>query len=350
MFHSLSHATPIRRILAVLGAMTVVATAGAGCREEALKRASADGVSSATPGKLTPVQAGMVLARVGDKDITLGEFAATLERMDQFDRLRYQTPERRRELLDHMITVELLAREARRRGLDKEPEVQEGYRQILRDAILSEARKGLREPAAIPVAEVRAYYDAHSEDYQEPERRRVGHIVVKDKETADKLLAEAAKATAPEWGALVLKHSLDAPGKDYKGPAETAGDLGFVGPTSDARGANPRVPEAVRTAVFEVAKPGEVLDRPVVDSEGKWHIVRLIALTDAHTRPFAEAERMIRITLVQQEISALEKSLEDELRAKYPVTIDDSALASVKVPTAPVQPSPNGADMGHDHH
>lgn len=343
-----SPATPsrLRHILAVVGLAAAIVTA-VGCREEALKKSGPQGSSSSSPGNLTPSQAGMVLATVGDKDITLGEFAATLDRMDQFDRLRYQTPERRRELLDHMITVELLAGEAKRRGLDKDPDVQEGYRQILRDSLLAEARKGVRDPVSIPEAEVRAYYDTHTADFQEPERRRVGHIVLKDKQAAEKLLPEALKANAAEWGELALKHALDAPGKNYKGPSELAGDLGFVGPPSDARGSNPRVAEEVRAAVFQIGAPGEVLDHPVADSEGKWHIVRLIARTEAHARPFAEAERMIRITIAQQEISSREKALEDELRKKYPVTIDEGALGEVKMPDAPVQPNPHGPDMGH---
>ncbi len=349
MLHHLSPATLLRQrhLLVVIGLAAAMVTA-TGCREDALKKTGAAGSSDATLAGLTPAQAGLVLATVGDKNITLGDFAATLERMDQFDRLRYQTPERRRELLDHMITVELLAREATRRGLDKDPDVQEGYRQILRDTLLAEARKGIRDPGNIPEAEVRAYYDAHQADFQEPERRRVGNIVLKDKEEAEKLLPEAEKANTAQWGELALKYSLDAPGKNYKGPTELVGDLGFVGPPSDPRGANPRVPEELRAAVFQIGAPGQVLDHPVADSQGKWHIVRLIARTEAHARPYAEAERMIRITMTQQEISAREKALEDELRKKYPVTIDDGALGEVKIPDAPTQPvNPHGPDMGH---
>lgn len=350
MIHGLRTATaqPVRRLLLVLGVSAAIFVSAAGCRDEALRKTGSAG-ASASAANLTPAQAGIVLATVGDKDITLGEFAATLERMDQFDRLRYQTPERRRELLDHMITVELLAREAQRRGMDADPEVQEGYRQILRDALLAEARKGVREPVSIPEAEVRAYYDSHSSEFLDPERRRVGHIVVKDKETAEKVLAEAQKASAADWGGLVAKYSLDAPGKSYKGPSELAGDLGFVGPPSDQRGANPRVPEEVRAAVFEIAAPGEVLAHPVVDGEGKWHVVKYITKTDARTRPFSEAERMIRITMAQQEVAAREKNLESELRAKYPVTIDEGALRDVKMPPAPSQPNPHAEGMDHAH-
>lgn len=352
MMSDVVHAVPrcVRQAVLLVGLTAGIMAFASGCREDALKQSSA-GEATGAPGNLLPSQAAMVLAKVGDDPITLGDFASTLERMDGFDRLRYQTPERRRELLDHMITVQLLAREAQRRGMDKDPELQEAYRQILRDTILADVRKGVREPAAIPEAEVRAYYDSHLADYQEPERRRITHIMVSDKQAADKLLADAKKATSAEWGSLVGKHSQDAAAKDYKGPSEFAGDLGFIGPPSDTKGSNPRVPEELRAAAFDIASAGSVLDRPVVDSQGKWHIIRLIARTDPHTRPFAEAERMIRVTMAQQDIQSREKALEDELRKKYPVTIDDGALSDVKIPAPSVQPNSNdGRKSPHGPH
>ena len=58
-------------------------------------------------------------------------------------------------------------------------------------------------------------------------------------------IAIVLKATA--WGDIFAKNSITAPkGKNAGNPAELAGDLGIVGPMSDPRGGNPRVPDAVR--------------------------------------------------------------------------------------------------------
>src|SRR6185436_11343208 len=135
-----------------------------GCNESALKTAP-DGGAPALG--LSGEQASRVLAKVGDRTITVGDFARTLERMDQYDRFRYQSKERRRELLSEMVDVELLAAEARRRGLDKAPEAQEGIRQLLRDAVLAEARRGAPAPAEISPDEIRRYYDSHQEKFTE---------------------------------------------------------------------------------------------------------------------------------------------------------------------------------------
>src|SRR4051812_48575274 len=80
-------------LVLVTGAVVSLA-ALAGCNEPALKQATVDG--GATVAGLSPEQAARVVAKVGDRSITLGEFAKTLERMDQFDRLRYQSKDRRR--------------------------------------------------------------------------------------------------------------------------------------------------------------------------------------------------------------------------------------------------------------
>src|SRR5215831_16672160 len=118
------------------------------------------GHGSSPASGLSPEQAAQVLARVGDRPITVGDFVTALEHMDQFDRMRYQSAERRQELLEEMIDVMLLADEAREKGYDKDPLTQQEIREILRDAMLKTAQEGVPTPSAIPEDEVRNYYDA----------------------------------------------------------------------------------------------------------------------------------------------------------------------------------------------
>ena len=320
-----------------------------GCNEPALQRPTAD--AAVPPAGLSPEQAGRVLATVGDKSITLGDVAATLERMDPFDRLRYQTKERRRELLNELINVELLAAEARRRGLDKDPNVEDAVRIILRDAMLAKARAGVTSPAELTAEELRAYWDAHRADFEEPERRRISAIVLTDRREAAKLLKDAQKVrTAGEWGELFFKHSVTAPKvRGPNEPTELAGDLGFVGPPDDAKGANPRVPESVRAAAFKLAGVGDVAAE-VIEADGKLYLVRIAGVAAAHRRTFAEAERSIRVLLVQERVAARDRALEDELRRRFPVQVDDKALAGIPLPKpSEAPPPPASASAGAPH-
>ncbi|MEZ4223027.1 MAG: peptidylprolyl isomerase [Polyangiaceae bacterium] len=304
----------------------------AACDDKALTPAPAPSASAAQPRTLSPELAAKPIATVGDRVITLGDYAATIERMDQFERLRYQSEDRRKQLLDEMIKVELLSREARKRGLDQKPETKARIRQILRDELLRTVRAELPAPGDVPEAEVRAYYDKHKAEYRDPERRRVAHIVVADKAKATQLLSDAKKASPMQWGQLVQDHSLDKPPKpSVAAPLELAGDLGIVSAPGVEKGDNPRVPAAVRKAVFEIAAVGGVYDG-VVEADGKFHIVRLTGKTDARERSFAEAERSIRVQLVQDKLEKLEQDLEKQLRERFKVTVDEKALDKIAVP------------------
>jgi peptidyl-prolyl cis-trans isomerase C len=280
-------------------------------------------------GNLSPEQAAQVLARVGEHTITLGDYAAALQHMDQFDRLRYSAPARRRELLSEMIDVQLLADEARKRGYDKDPLAEQEVREILRDALLERAREGTPAPTEIPAPEVQAYFDAHRADFHDPERRRVSAVVLSNANAASAALETAKKATPEQWGELVRHASTDGQAKG-DGPVDLAGDLGFVSPPGDPRGVNARVPEEVRSAVFELAAAGDVLQR-VVPAGGKFYVVKLESKTEARDRTLQEAERSIRVKLAQDKVRAKEDALIEQLRKQYPVEIDEAALAQVKV-------------------
>jgi peptidyl-prolyl cis-trans isomerase C len=322
----------------------VAAGLAAACDKKQDAPAAAPSASgSAAKQALSPELAAKVLAKVGDRTITLGEYAATLERMDPFERLRYQSPDRRKQLLDEMIEVELLAQEARRRGLDKKPETEERLRQLMRDELLADVKKGLPAPNELPEPEVRAYYDAHNKEFDEPERRRVAAVVLGSEAEAKRVLAQAKGVTAEGWGKLVEQHGKVKklrPGPPP--PLELAGDLGIVGPPGDQRSANPRVPEPVREAAFKLAKIGDV-HTEVVKNGADFYVVRLSGKTDARTRAYQEAERAIRVAVVQAKIREREAALEKELRGKFPVKVDDVALAKLVVPSPGVAAAPAAA-------
>lgn len=321
--------------IAALGSAALaaaVALGSSGCKSCENSGGTTDAVDSGhqQPTSLTPEQSKQTLAKVGNDTITLGDYAAALEHMDQFDRLRYQSVERRKELLDEMITVQLLANEAKAKGYDKDPIAQQEMRAILRDSMLAEARKNAPTPADVAEADVHAWFDAHRAEYKDPERRRVSIIVVRDEPTAREVLAAAKKSPSPtQWGELVRAKSLDTQARANV-PVDLAGDVGIVSPPGDPRGENTRVPEEVRVAAFEIAELGGIADK-VVGSKGKFYVVRLTQKLAPHERTFAEAERSIRVKLAQDKLRAKEDELIAELRKSVKVEIDEQALATVKV-------------------
>lgn len=328
------------RVWGTLGACLLAVLAVA-CNNKALKQASPAASAGAAPAGLSPQLAAKVLAKVGNHEITLGEYAATLERMDAFERLRYQSPARRKQLLQEIIDVDLLAAEARRRGLDKEPNTRERIRQILRDELMRELRAKEPKPSDLSESTVRNYYDKHKSEFFEPERRRVAHIAMKNQARAQKVLALAEKATPMEWGRLVQRYSIDKPPKPSPThPLELSGDLGIVSAPGTPHDNNPRVAEPLRAAVFKIDKLGGVYPH-LVQVGSVFHIVRLVGKTAARQRTASEAERTIRVRIVQQDLKKKEAAFDQELRRRFPVKLDEAALAKVAVP--PLNPQPAGS-------
>jgi parvulin-like peptidyl-prolyl isomerase len=302
----------------------------------------AEGVS-ADPGALPPEQLARVLAKVGDRVITLGDYKAALDRMDRFERMRYQTAQRRRTLLDEMVNVELLAREAERRGLHEQPETKAHIRMLQREEVTRRLRASLPDVAELPMTEVRAFYEQHKAEYSDPERRRVSVIRLTSAAAAEKVLALAKAGDAKRWGELVRQHSVPTaegtpkPSKnEARPPLELEGDLGLVSAPGEARGGNPRVVEPVRAAVFAIAEQGDVHER-VVAHDGSHYIVRLVGKSGPRRRSLQEAEATIRVQLLRARLKQLEEDLAAKLKNEFPVEINEEALGKLTLPSEPAQ-------------
>ena len=272
---------------------------------------------------------------MGDRTITLGDYAAALERMDPFERMRYQTEDRRQALLDEMINVELLAREAERRGIDRRPETVELVRQFQRDEVLARLHASLPRPSDLPAAEVSQYYQEHRAEFFEPELRRAAEIVVEDPALAREIVRQAAGATPERWLELVQKYAPGAappPGDKAqpRPPIDVPGDLGFLAAQPD-QPSDP-VPAAVRQAVFGIAKAGEVYPTPVA-AAGRHHVLRLISLREARQRSLAEVDGLIRVRLIEARQARARRELLETLRASTKVQVEQAALDRVEPPS-----------------
>src|SRR5262249_7411119 len=118
---------------------TALGVAGVGCqkREDARSNpakqatpanpASRERTAAPAGGAAAPPQSAeelkAPLAKIDDVTITLGELQEPINRQSPYIRARYTSLEQKKEFLDSLIRFEVLAKEAARRGLDKDPEV-----------------------------------------------------------------------------------------------------------------------------------------------------------------------------------------------------------------------------------
>ncbi len=165
----------------------------------------------------------------------------------------------------------------------------------LRVQYLALSQAALEEKVQIGDEQARKFYEANTQRYQEPERRRASHILIKIDAGADAKAREASRAkaeqilaevrkTPAQFGELARKHSQD-PVSGANG-----GDLGsftrdmMVKPFSDA--------------AFQM-QPGAISG--LVETQFGYHIIRLDAVVPGARIGFEVAKADILRELKQQE-------------------------------------------------
>ena len=211
---------------------------------------------------------GKTLAVVNGEKITEAALAKEAQNLPPYLRPILDTPGGRVQLLDGMITRDLLMREAVRRGIDRRPDVQEKLAQARRSIVLESLLREVTEKAAVNETVLRKFYNDNVAAFKVGERVRVKHILFKDKAKAD---AVAAKVKAGE--------SFEALMKSANAEGGTSADLGFI-----EKGSFVKEFEAVAFA----AAPGSVVG-PVKTTYG-YHVIRVEEKRAAGVRSFDEVK------------------------------------------------------------
>lgn len=272
---------------------------------------------------LTAEEASKVLFEVGDRRITLGEFADALHDQSPYLRARYTSPERRREFLENMIRFELLAQEAKKRHHDNDPEVVKTQEEVMIEALMSKLfDEEVIKPEAITEADISAYYQAHREDFRKPAQVRASQVVLKTETQAKRVLAAALED--PEdmdtFANLAFSQSID--------PATRVrmGDMRFFSASPD--NASAEVPEEVRKAAFSLKEIGDVYPEPIATPAG-FVVLKLTAKRDAFDRSLEDATAIIRNKLWRQRRETAIEHFVESLRKKAHIKENLSLLASI---------------------
>lgn len=268
---------------------------------------------------LTEAQANEVLAKVGDRTITVGEFADRLASQSPYLRARFESPERRKEFLDNLVRFELLVYEAKRRGYADRPEIARARRNAMIQQLV---KKEVDEPlGAVEITdeEIQAVYEANPTEFDRPAQVRASHIFIKDRGRALTVLAKAKKADLAGFRKLAREESEDDKTKS------DGGDLRFF--EADAEG---QPPAAVRDAAFSLDKVGAVYPDLVEEGDG-YHIIMLTGKRAALKRTYEQAKRAIRHKLARERKDAAMEALTERLRKEVDVEVDYEALEDVEV-------------------
>ena len=179
-----------------------------------------------------------------------------------------------------LVIRELLLQEARRLGVDADPECDEGGRREIDDEALIRALLEREAPPMVPSEdECRRYYDAHVERFRTPELFEAAHILIEPASQDEAAWAAAeseARTIAEEVGDDRQAFAEAARAFSKCSSAQQDGTLGQV-----RRG---ELVPAVQ-AVLESLPDGATGREPVRSRFG-WHVLRLEKRITGRTLPF----------------------------------------------------------------
>ena len=225
------------------------------------------------------------VARIGDitisdKDIDF----ATTDLASQFA----QVPEdqRRAAVLNALIDIKLMAKEAEKAGVDKTPEFA-ARMQFLRDRALHNAWFQSQALDKTTEEEVKARYDKEISQIPEHKEVHARHVLLKTKEEAEAVIKELD--AGKDFGEIAKEKTKDPGGTD------NGGDLGFFGQGQ-------MVPE-FETAAFALAN-GEYTKVPVQTQFG-WHVI--LRVEDRVTPPpaYDDVKDQVRQIVLREKYLAL---------------------------------------------
>lgn len=244
-----------------------------------------------------------VIAQVAGESITEGDIEEIISHIPAQYRAKYSSLQGRKEIVDGLVEMKMLAWEARRKGIDTQESVKAKIGYAIDQILAKELENGLKKSVKVSETDIEGYYREHLDRYVTPERVKARHILVEKQGLADDLLSRLKKGA--DFQALAKKHSTCP-------SADKGGDLGWFG-----RG---KMAPEFEKAVFALNK-GELGD--VVKSSFGYHVIRLEDKREPKTKTLDQVRKSIERTLRKKQAEARMAELKDEISKKAGVTVND---------------------------
>ena len=148
--------------------------------------------------------------------------------------------------------------------------------------------------------EVKAYYEENKDDYDTAESIEVSHILVEDKETAQKVLDKLE--AGEDFADLAKEYSTD------ESTAENGGELGFI--------KSGEMVEEFEKAAFAL-KVGEISD--IVKTDYGYHIITATDYKEAKESTYEESKEDAKEAALAAKISSEYSSWVEELKTEYDI-------------------------------
>jgi peptidyl-prolyl cis-trans isomerase C len=216
----------------------------------------------------------------------------------------------------------LLAKEAARRGMEREWAVAEVGRKAAVQALLAQ----VANEAVVADAEVQAAYTQQRARFAKPEQRAAVHLLAKVAPDADAATSAAAR-TAVERLRPVLASAEDLDGFVHAYRRVTVDGVEIICERLPLLPREGKLMQSFADAMFSIAAPGMV--PAAVKTSYGWHVIRLLEIVPAETTPLAVAHAQLREELLLERRKQRVRELLGQLAKAYPVQLSGDAIQSL---------------------
>jgi parvulin-like peptidyl-prolyl isomerase len=173
---------------------------------------------------------------------------------------------------------------------------------INRQLMIGEAIEREYEKIELTEEEISQYYEENNKNFFEPEKRKTSHILVEDKEEAQKILNQLNDGMV-DFEQLAREKSICP-------SSEQGGDLGYI-----TRG---QMVGEFETAAFSLEE-GQISE--IVETEYGYHIIKCEDIQEEHQPAFEETRENIESILKNQKQNSAIDALLTQLREESEVII-----------------------------
>ncbi|MBI4430929.1 MAG: peptidyl-prolyl cis-trans isomerase [Candidatus Omnitrophica bacterium] len=226
---------------------------------------------------------GEVVARIGLREITMGEINAQLEKLPPWMKEGFtRSNERKLEFVEHYVAHELLFDKGMKLGIHRDPKVREQLQDMKKQIIIEQViQQEITGKIQVDPDDLSNYYEAHKINYREPRKLKFKHIRLDSEEKAQSIQKRIVGGESFE--AVAKSESLDEATKE-KG--------GLVGDWISEKDPIPGIgfDETFTKGLFELAPGGA---SSIVRSEKGFHVVSVVEKKEAVDKAFEEVKQQV---------------------------------------------------------
>jgi peptidyl-prolyl cis-trans isomerase C len=242
-----------------------------------------------------------VLAIINGQEITESDLEMTLMRFPKERQEFLSTEEGKKQLLDQMVSFELVYLDAKASGLENDENYLMQLEMAKKEILIQTAISKLMSEATVTDSEVEDYYKANEQMFMDQPTVNAKHILVDTIEKAGEVKTEILNGKTFEAAALEYSSC----------PSNAQG--GSLGAFSRGQ----MVPE-FEDAAFNLEIG--LVSEPVKTQFG-YHLIKVEDKTEGRTKSFAEVKDMIKTKLLQERQAYRYTQFVNELKEKNKVEI-----------------------------